>query len=327
MRVIELAWISSAVASSLSTRKLVIFARHAESTWNSKNKSVADYFSTDANLSEAGKIQARRLAAWIEGTGECMRCTDCEGPAKASCAESVQRALASWNNVEWATSNLKRALLTGIIALRQRVVSEERKPVFNILSALQEISCGVDAQSGTDASDTPISNVSGSELGYRDNDSYRILTDSVSNLGNANHPIEGVRETERLQQFCEWINASHKGAFGIFGHSFWLNTFFKRSMALDNEMNDLERMFAQGQFKLGNTAVVVFQVDTTSNGIGCAFVPGSAELIYGTLIEQTPSMDTFKCGIQESKKKLIEFGQNAIEAFGMSRPSLRINTN
>ncbi len=144
--------------------KRVYFIRHAESNWNAASTKLSKLWNsviTDASFSSHGTEQAQLMASWLEGNN--TACTSSsshetrynDNSAYASCDTSgIVRHIMVENTTTWATSNLKRAVLTAVIGLRDEIISNSR-PTLHVLSALQEDSKGMDARANTKAREIP----------------------------------------------------------------------------------------------------------------------------------------------------------------------------
>jgi phosphohistidine phosphatase SixA len=268
--------------------KKVVFIRHAQSDWNAANEDIskiAGAFSRDSPLSEEGVRQSESLAEWMEKSPEasCVAVPPSvhDPSSEPSCdADSEIRDIVLSPSTKWASSNLKRALLTGIIAMRSRINSGEPDKV-HILSALQEISYGIDARASVGIGSVP--DVKGDAENLNVN-VVNLEIDGSLNFGNMNKIIGMVPKSERFRQFCDWVNSQESSQLVIVGHSAWLNEFFIAAASTKGEMNSAEQILTEGQTKLGNASVLYFELTNAPDTItpGCAFVHGKTQLVYGT---------------------------------------------
>jgi hypothetical protein len=306
-------------ARTSSSAKRIVYIRHAESAWNASVKDVAQLlggFSTDSPLSRKGIQQSQSLAAWIDNApeGQCVSgdsvVSSDDASSEASCDNaSAIRSMMLSDSTVWVSSNLKRALLTGVIALRSKLVSGP-PPVVNLLSALQEVSMGIDAQASVGAREIP-------DVGWSEVELFRVHADDnvgsmdihidvSNNIGNMNSVVAKVSSADRIRDFCNWLNTQQSNDIVVVGHSTWLNEFFAASnLAVDGlgffeDLNSAEIILTEGRAKLGNASVLYFE--SVSVGAGCAFVPGKTQLVFGNWQKEKSFKKTLSGMFDKSRK-------------------------
>jgi len=178
-----------------------------------------------------------------------------------------------------ATSNLRRAFLTGLIALYYRKEKGQSETV-HILSCAQEISKGDDAQSIT-----PVESVPEVDKGRY---GERFDTNPFPNRGDQNGWTVKTGAT-RLVDFCRRLYLFYETGnrhMILTGHSSWLQKLIKKYLSEDGN-NILEERLKTRGLKLGNASVVRFQMKLSDDG--CEIVRGSTTLIFGYLQDKTQS--------------------------------------
>ena len=208
----------------------IYFIRHAESEWNNAKSNlgagswrnapfVAKY--KDAELSGRGVDQATALAEAIEDIPNAVSSNTNplinagEMRAGLEFLGGVDISLRATTYI--ATSNLRRALVTGLIALRSRsrVRRAPRVEAMHILSSLQEVSIGADARSlASEPGQVPSVSVE------------RLRGFSIDARLNHGSPLF-YRTGARLQSFCTQLHgvARKYRRMIITGHSNWLREF------------------------------------------------------------------------------------------------------
>lgn len=308
-------------------RKHIVYIRHVESTWN-KAKADGDYSRflgeeyKDALLSDVGVIQAQNLGMWVKGMDTCsghMRGSadalheliygsqgelaplGTDSSAFASCSPLVVEILNDKSRFVWASSNLRRALLTAVYTMGFSRENPDRHPLrLDVLSCLQELEDGIDARASTpkysvpdigwQSLNLPIQTISTSvfEKGWFGSVTARQTTvrripwiNARGNLGDYNE--WGIGKEARFEEFCAWAKSNTAtDTLVVVGHSSWLQKFFISAIGDIHDMNMAEALLSYSgagkKVKLDNAGVVEFVLDVDE----CRFVPKSTQLVYGS---------------------------------------------
>jgi hypothetical protein len=305
----------------------VIFIRHAESIWNDQKRvnrliskrgstgtmqgltsdqrrlealvrlgasrnNIGSYF-RDAKLSAKGIQQAMALGETVG-----MLNTESRDPYHWECkpfidSEVRERVLAilGKKGIEQtviATSNLKRAYLTELLALKDRESDGSSKEKIWILSSTQELSDGADATSLATERECP-------ELDAAEFEE-KFTCEPAKNEGDENGWWSF--QSTRLKKFCEQLfgfaNENNKRMI-LTGHSSWLQEFYKMFLKTPKgqTQSGIETGLLTKGVKLGNASVIEFQVrfNKESGFFGgakttCEIVSGSTHLVFGYLEEK-----------------------------------------
>ena len=200
-----------------------------------------------------------------------------------------------------AVSNLSRAILTSVIALKSRVSKAKARNSVYVLSCLQELGEGIDAKTSVPAGQLPpyqdLSGKgasSGSAKSLANDPTIFSPPDDVFNLeGNLGNQNGGLMESgakivsraERYREFCVWAKDNYQEVdLIVTGHSSWLREFFIDKLPQDHpeNRNKVEKMMTLHlpKIKLGNASVVKFLLRVDANG-ECIIVPGETHLVFG----------------------------------------------
>jgi hypothetical protein len=277
----------------------VFFVRHAESTWNERGvwKTIKHKIWTaprrffDAHLSEEGIAGAMELRDWIF-SGECLTADQCFLRGTPYEDDQMRR-------VVFATSNLRRAILTALIAFHGRLdgTSEERLKIKHmyILSSLQETASNVDSTTVTPPNEIPYLTFSKSQCPFKLSSMDRLFITECSEEDNRQHRLSG----KGLERFCDWMRDmaidglpttdAHPAAlredgvtdFVLTGHSIWLREFFQKYLEGGGK-NSLDKDIASSTMKVANQSVVKFTVKFPMTG-SCVIQSNTSELLHGEL--------------------------------------------
>lgn len=322
----------------------VHFIRHAESGWNIYQAehglfkqlfAQLDSSLKDARLTKRGVDQTMMLASFIQ-QGGCSKadrtqawaesCLDRiplkedisskaipdDEPGKShaagitpSCSCGEADFLNSDAPAVIATSNLSRAILTGLIALKSRI-TKSSTPVL-MMSLLQELGAGIDAKTDTPAHTfpdlrlgmyiiqekrrkerghgmlAPKSDISPRSRYFRSNEEYfetvKARFDLNYSVGDFNSGILGPNAATRFQNFCFWaLHVSDKDII-VAGHSGWLLKFLQSHLPLEGR-NEVEDTVTH--HKLGNGSLITFKIVPDEKRV-CRIVSGETQFVYGTI--------------------------------------------
>ncbi|CAM9756757.1 unnamed protein product [Discosporangium mesarthrocarpum] len=214
-----------------SKGKRIIFIRHGESEWNEVfNRGFGlgffvrltkafirevmmltsrDSVFFDSPLSDTGIRQAQELVKFLH-----------KPPAKGFESPEVSEAVAvlrgeGSGTVVLATSNLRRAIATGLIALWERLRRGEERLL--VLSNLQEMTFNVDGISLLEPGETPDTTLA-KELGGE------VTFDAEFNKGTKGLDNTGMR---RMSEFCEWASRRQEDTVVCLGHSLYFRSYFR----------------------------------------------------------------------------------------------------
>lgn len=190
------------------------------------------------------------------------------------------------------TSNMRRAMSTGVIALKFRNQLESGLETVHIMSSAQELSHwqAADARCITEAQKIP-------DLGSKlANNVKRFHYDVSHNYGDQNTESEGEHDDGRLERFCSelvsMMKAQGKEIFVLAGHSSWIQAFIQEYQPVKG--NKLEDELKKKGVKLGNASVISVKLDvkkiTNERGepdVKCRLRAGETKLVYGSLQRKT----------------------------------------
>ena len=283
---------SVVVSSNGKTEKNVYFTRHAESEWNAKKatysfvkwgiqnfkwkrgEDATTYQSfKDAKLTPRGVAQVQSLANAIAAESECNRASLPKGSLTPTmqCSDLAVLRGDSFENTFVVASNLDRAIKTAQIAY-DGIISKPGQ-TLGIMSFLQEISSGIDAQT-----DSLLCIVKPSVIPAADDTKYD-LTGSVGDLNRGAAGAFGKSKEDRFKWFCQWaFNLPAKiQNIAIAGHSSWLQMFLIAKNPLGT--SPLEKALFKD--KLGNSSVINFTIQYDWVNKSCHVKHGSVSLVYG----------------------------------------------
>lgn len=278
----------------------VYFIRHAQSKWN-KAKERGHFYKLyslskdkDAALTTEGVKSAIELKDFIFSKSDGAHSGDGD------------RTILKGGKAIFATSNLRRAALTLLIAFADRFQPEQKNgeaeatgtgiDKIHILSALQEISAGRDAQTHSKPGEPPVLNLKAEKCYFK---GKTVNFNSVCNLGEQNSDKEKAKDSARLDDFCRWVqNNVNDQPLVVSGHSTWLQKFFQKKLENSGKTaqsktdcnttntirkgNLLEECLLTKDVKLGNGALMKFQLRLDTN-VDCQIVGGSSEILHGGL--------------------------------------------
>lgn len=297
---------SSDSDGGLPPRRLVsstkmVFVRHGDSLWNEAERKRTGQINgyglgtfEDALLSAEGIAQAKVLRDIValqptevfdwEDRGM-IDLTARQEALALMLGEDAEKASKTFI----ASSNLKRALLTGLIALHYRLEDGPAKPQLNLLSSAQEMSIAMaaDARSVTPAGRVPEFTPAHSK--YVD----KFDINPSRNKRDQNTAVSAVTGKDRLASFCRLIANIHKNAHSEYvilaGHSLWLRNLFNRFLSKKGHKSSLDKSLTSSKSKLGNTSVVTLRIDVYESPglmgqkptLGCVIPRNVAKLAYG----------------------------------------------
>ena len=261
----------------------IYFIRHAQSAWNEAEKTVSKLTNAphrpewkDAKLSDLGLTQARKLAEAVENIPAAVASNrnplidSARMQAGLSVLAGLDPPLRSTTYI--ATSNLRRALLTGLIALRSRhkVAGVADVETVHILSSTQELSMGADAHTlASRPGQIPVV-----PSVYMEG----FTIDASLNQGEENKGLNLF--DARLAAFCSQLQgiAFRYRRMILTGHSKWVQYLFKKF--LRKPVNEVESRLRKT--KLGNASVIKFSIEFGGNK-WCRIRPAATSLIFGDL--------------------------------------------
>jgi broad specificity phosphatase PhoE len=249
----------SSLGNSPTKSKRIIFIRHGESVWNEtfgggmKNVTgnilkavmkelscmlVDDSYLLDTPLNDTGLQQAEELCKFIDNSfAEKEKDSDLSilrGDAFTSSPFASASAHNKCSETLLMSSNLRRALMTGAIALRRLRQLSNQKIIIH--SSLQEVSRNVDCVASSGLGDIP--NMSGkccsnapqkmiqrssqfaqSEQTYNAEDIF----DPCFNFGHKSVLQKGL---DRFHQFAEFAFGAPEKSIVVTGHSLYFKQFF-----------------------------------------------------------------------------------------------------
>jgi len=257
-------------------KKTVIFLRHGESTWNEtfnrghrkmlsfligflpgiflslanewyflvRGQSDESWF-FDSPLSSTGIAQAEGVAKFLRDTdpkystpkeANLLRLIKGE---EANTSTNTDIGESGTNRCVLVSSNLRRAISTCAIALKDRLDRQIPRDKIIILQELQEASINPDAQSISPPFDKLVTSFTDSD---RVKDIYAGKTDTSLNKGNKKLESNGMK---RMQAFCDLLFFDEKkesisgNLLGdanhvlCTGHSYWFRAFFQTYLPSD----------------------------------------------------------------------------------------------
>jgi len=297
-------------------RKKIVFIRHGESEWNLVfNKGfgpmflvrlvkalinelamlfIQDSIFFDSPLSALGRQQAWDLLAFLGSQKEgCLEPGCASRPAgELSVPDLVAIIRGDAGKSIVVSSNLKRAISTGVLCLSSRLLklhTPENK--IHLMTSLQEISRNVDTLALTPANSLP--RLPGSEASLRRMGGlmqyfYRNCLDRKLNSGNKPLKMKGK---DRQDSFIRWVfskdpkaDAHQADLIIVCGHSLWFREFFKSFLPKDST-------HVAKTTKMANCACVAFDLyksDDPSREV-VRIAPESIKVVY--------------LGFEEKKKK------------------------
>jgi hypothetical protein len=202
----------------------------------------------------------------------------------------------------FATSNLRRAAMTLLIAFEAQLNNGKIKEVYS-LSDLQEISAGKDAKTLAKVGNRPAlvpNAANNAQCPFAENYLTNLFK-SECNIGDQTHDGE-----ERIKRFCNWMNHLHyedrKKKFVVVGHSAWLQDFFVRYLGGEpsvlrptmaawpvrykrifnpSGINEQEELLldVSGKKKLSNAGVLYAKIKLKGNT--CEIMVGKTEILSG----------------------------------------------
>ncbi|CAM9128105.1 unnamed protein product [Ascophyllum nodosum] len=239
-----------------SPRKRIIFMRHAESEWNEVfNRGYGPSFVVrlvhslvreammlttrdsvffDSTLSNRGIEQTQELLRFLQ------KPPDNFSSSKVSEAVAVMRGGFTKSSV-LVTSNLRRAIATGLITLWDRLRKGEER--YLVHSALQEMTFNVDGISMLDKGEIPDEGLA-KELGGQ------VTFDAEFNTGTKALGHTGMK---RMKAFSEWASHRPEDVVVAIGHSLYIRSFFR------NFLPEEVQHFAKEK-KIVNCGVVAFTI-------------------------------------------------------------------
>ena len=308
-------------APKTTTKKLTVhFIRHAESIWNEESTGLkkaqletVGAFSTedkdkltDAGLSLTGIESVLQLAEKQLET-ECSQTIECldEEEKQFLMGLSADTAQPARKTV-FATSNLRRAIMTLLILFKNRIAEKSLEKV-HILSSLQEMTGNIDSTPITPPKTAPLLSWSSSEADQCPLNQATIdLFDASCNLRDENSGFGRSFYRDRLGDFCKW--ARYQGLDNqatdlvIVGHSIWIRNFFAkyRGGNFFTNLVDFGNEAALGSSftKLGNKAIIKFELELTDDG-SCAIAKESLKFMSGHIEKRIAGAETMFAIVKE----------------------------
>eukprot|EP00752_Nemacystus_decipiens_P016413 g14670.t1 len=240
-----------------SRRKRIIFLRHGESEWNEVfNRGFGPSFLVrlvsavvrevmmlssrdsvffDSPLSNTGIQQTQELIRFMQ------KAPDSFSGSEVAEAVSVLRGGSSQSSVV-VTSNLRRAIATGLISLWERLRGGEER--YLVHSALQEMTFNVDGISLLERGETPDEALA-KELGGK------VVFDAEFNSGTKALNYTGIK---RMNALAEWAMDRPEDTVVCVGHSLYFRSFFRCFMP-QSAVHDAKKK------KIVNCGVVAFTLE------------------------------------------------------------------
>eukprot|EP00903_Cladosiphon_okamuranus_P009286 g8860.t1 len=262
-----------------SRRKRIIFLRHGESEWNEVfNRGFGPSFLVrlvsafvreimmlssrdsvffDSPLSNTGIQQTQELIRFMQKPPDSF-----SGPEVAE-AVTVLRGGSSQTSVV-VTSNLRRAIATGLITLWERLRGGEER--YLVHSALQEMTFNIDGMSLLERGETPDEALA-KELGGN------VLFDAEFNSGTKALNNTAIK---RMHALAEWVMQRPEDTVVCVGHSLYFRSFF-RCFLPQKVVHEVKKK------KLVNCGVVAFTLESGVYDRRPAFKidPDSIVTVYG----------------------------------------------
>jgi len=221
----------------------LVFIRHGESTWNQTfNRSKIPVFFIprliECALLELQLIFTGKQDSWFidsplntEGMDQANKVREylAKNRDDAVHGETIKMMLGESDEPSvMVTSNLRRAISTGVISVWDRLRSSGEKILVH--SALQEISKNPDTLAISPPGSVPVP--SWIDCKYEPVDmskGYKSYLDAEFNTGSKALASTGQ---QRMQAFNEWaFSEASKENFICFGHSLWFRSFFREYLA------------------------------------------------------------------------------------------------
>lgn len=265
--------------------KRIIFIRHGESEWNEVfnrgfgpsflvrlvKAAIREFFMgvtrdsifLDSPLSDTGINQAQELIRFLQQHSGAGGSVGSNVDPKADEVVAILNGESEEKSI-LTTSNLRRAIATGLICLWDRV--RHTKERFYVLSCLQEVTTNVDGISLLEKGEGPDSSVS-QALGEE------IIFDGSFNAGTKGYRCTGY---SRMLEFCKWAHARPEDSIVCAGHSLYFQKFFKAFLPLECNHTAKNK-------KMVNCAVVSFYMyrGTLNGQPGYRIDPDSISVVYG----------------------------------------------
>ena len=275
-----------------NTNVRVFFIRHSDADWRPKIDTMRNQIpgirpthKQDAMLTSGGLARAIELRDWIfsdkcnESIGQCFL------------AGNPQTAADAKRRVVFAVSNLRRAIMTALIAFEKRLPGTADDDYLKIrkihmLSSLGEKSSNVDSQPLTPAGHIPYFSYDSGSCSLNQSNMRRLFQTQCS-----------VDEKPKLHEFCFWmrkqINVNQPSAdmrskhgeritdFVIVGHSIWIRKFFNK-FHTSNQADETASSIKSSFSKLTNTGIVKFELHLPEDA-GCEIVPETTRIIRGEM--------------------------------------------
>jgi hypothetical protein len=210
----------------------------------------------DSPLSDTGIKQTLELVSFLAKPS----------PVPNAEAEAVIAVLQgnSRSSAVVTTSNLRRAIATGMISLFERL--RKTKEHFLVLSCLQEVTFNVDGISLLEKGEVPdatVSQVLGGDVPFDATFSYG--TKGLSSNGYT-----------RMLEFCKWAHGREEDTVIALGHSLYFRDFFRSFMPKSAEHLAKKK-------KMVNCGVVAFNltVGTVDGKTAYVIKPESIVNVYG----------------------------------------------
>lgn len=248
-------------AMTVTGSKRLLFIRHGESEWNqifnkgSKAllpfkavvaliREIRTFFALDAGsvlydspLNQEGLEQAQELAQLLRGEAHWGDVADAE--SRDADAATLAGGDDAPRTSVIASSNLRRALQTCVLALQTRIQGAEEgdPPPVHVLSCLQEVSTNVDTIGlAPPGAVPPLPRVPAS---LQRPDRFDV------EYQNGNKPIRGHGQ-RRLDAFADWAFARPEDCVIVAGHSLWFQFFFKEYLPSDVDHDGKKFKVANG---------------------------------------------------------------------------------
>ena len=290
----------------------VYFVRHGESTWNEyTKKDFTEQFAkrtprlTDAHLSRAGIESVAQLR-------EKLFHADCSFEENEDvCFLAGNPESGNGRRVIYATSNLRRAVLTTLILFKDRLKGTKgaqetgRRLIkdIHILSSLQEFSTNIDSEPVTPLGEIPYLTyaLNGDNMCPFEVEAMKALFSVQCNKENVN--LRDEPAVPILREFCRWVHyMSENGVHGeeivpvsaiskgatdivIVGHSIWFRQFynlFSVKITKDPIAQEIKSSFQ----KISNQAIVKFELNLEHADDGqksCSVAPHTTKMVNGKL--------------------------------------------
>lgn len=290
----------------------VYFVRHGESTWNEYTKTdFTEQFAkltprlTDAHLSRAGIESVTQLS-------EKLFHADCSFDENEDfCFLAGNPESGNDRRVIYATSNLRRAVLTTLILFKDRLkgtkgAQDTGRRLINdihILSSLQEFATNIDSEPVTPLGEIPYLTyaLNGDNICPFEVDAMKALFSVQCNKENVN--VRDEPAVPILSEFCRWVHymsengvpgeenglasAIYKGATDIVivGHSIWFRKFY--NLFTDKIQTDpIAQRITSSILKISNQAIVKFRLNlehTHDGEMSCRVEPRTTKMVNGKL--------------------------------------------